>query len=168
MTVKFKYRYLIPMYLIVFLLQCTVLPQFDLFSCTPNLLLCLTVMVALRSESFMGVILGVCAGLVQDIFFGQMIGIAALCYFCLALLIMLTKYLVYKNSATSVLIIGAVSTITYSFLYWGISVIMGSTYHVWYMVKMLPQLLIYNSVVFLIMHVLIRRQERKYPEDKFM
>jgi len=156
------------MYLVVFFLQSTILPRFGLFSCTPNLLLCLTVMTALRSEGYVGLIMGVAVGLVQDIFYGPMIGIAALCYFCVALVILMTKYLVYRNSAASVLIVGAVSTMTYSFMYWGISVIMGSGHHLMYMVKTLPQLLIYNSVVFFIMHVLIRRQERKYPEDRFM
>ena len=165
---KFKYRFIIPLYLVVFFLQSTIFPQFALFSCTPNLLLCLTVMVSLRSEGYMGLVMGVAIGLVQDIFFGQMIGIAALCYYCLALLILLTKHLIYKNSVASVLFIGAISTVGYSFLYWGISAIMGSSYHLLYMAKMLPQLLIYNSVVILIMHVLIRRQEHKYPEDRYV
>lgn len=165
---KLKYRYIIPVYLVTFFLQSTVFPQFSLFSCTPNLLLCLTVTVALRSEGYMGLIMGVIAGLLQDIFFGQMIGIAALCYFFLTLTIMLTRHLVYKNSAASILIVGAVSMVAYSFMYWGISVLMGSGHHLLYMAKTLPQLLIYNSVVFLILHVFFCRQERKYPEDRFV
>lgn len=156
------------MYLFLFLLQCTVFPQFDLFSCTPNLILCMTVLIALRSESFMGLSLGIVMGLLQDLFFGQMIGIAALCYFGLALAIMATKHLTYKYSAASVVIFGVISTLVYSFGYWGISAIMGSGYHLWYMIKSLPQLLVYNAFVLVCMHVLLRRQERKYPEDRFM
>lgn len=165
---KFKYRYIIPMYLAVFLIQSTILPRFALFSCTPNLILCLTVMTALRSKGYMGLIMGVSMGLIQDIFYGPMAGIAALCYFSVALVIMAAKYLVYRNSAASVLVAGAVSTLMYSFMYWGISVIMGSGHHLMYMLKTLPQLVIYNSVVFFIMHILICRQERKYPEDRFI
>ena len=165
---KLKYRFVIPLYLFLFLLQCTVLPQFDLFSCTPNLMLCLTVLLALRNDSFMGMGIGFAAGLLQDMFFGERIGIAALCYFGLTLVIMLTKQFTYKNSTTSVMIFGAVSTVMYSFLYWVLSWIMGSGYHILYMVKMLPQLLIYNCFVLLLMHFILHKQEKKYPEDRFM
>lgn len=159
---------MIPLYLILFLLQCTVFPQFDLFSCTPNLILCLTVLITLKDDGFTGLILGIGSGLLMDMFFGQMIGISALCYFGLTLLIMVTKSLTYKSSTTSVLIFGLASTVLYSLMYWGISSIMGSGYHLWYMLKMLPQLLIYNSIVIFVMHVVMRRQERMYPEDRFM
>jgi len=166
--VKLKLRFMIPMYLFLFLLQCTILPQFDLFSCTPNLILCLTVLIALRDESFLGMGMGIAAGLLQDMFFGQMIGIAALCYFGLTLMIMLTKHLTYKNSGVSVLVFGVICTILYSFLYWGISRIMGSGHHILYMVKMLPQLIIYNGIVLFLMHLTMHHQERKYPEDRFL
>ena len=165
---KYKLRFIIPIYLFLFLLQCTILPQFDLFSCTPNLILCITVLLALRTENFLGMGMGIAAGLLQDMFFGQMIGIAALCYFGLTLIIMVTKHLTYKNSAVSVLIFGAVCTVLYSLLYWVLSVIMGSGYHIWYMIKMLPQLVIYNGIVLFLMHLIMHRQERKYPEDRFM
>ena len=165
---KLKLRFIIPIYLLLFLLQCTIFPQFDLFSCTPNLILCITVLLALRSDSYLGMAMGIAAGLLQDMFFGQMIGIAALCYFAMTLLIMMTKHLTYKSSGISVLIFGSVCTIVYSFLYWGISVIMGSGYHIWYMMKMLPQLLIYNGIVLFLMHLVMHHQERKYPEDRFM
>ena len=52
-----------------------------------------------------------------------------------------------KNSGVSVLIFSAICTVLYSFLYWGISRIMGSGHHIWYMAKMLPQLVIYNGIV---------------------
>ena len=165
---KLKLRFIIPIYLFLFLLQCTILPQFDLFSCTPNLILCLTVLIALRDESFLGMGIGIGAGLLQDMFFGQMMGIAALCYFGLTLMIMLTKHLTYKNSGVSVLIFSAICTVLYSFLYWGISRIMGSGHHIWYMAKMLPQLVIYNGIVIFLMHMIMHYQERKYPEDRFL
>ncbi len=165
---RLKLRFIIPIYLVLFLLQCTVLPQFDLFSCTPNLLLCFTVLLALRDDNFLGMGMGIAVGLLQDMFFGQMIGIAALCYFGLTLLIILTKHLTYKNSAVSVLIFGATCTVLYSFMYWGISAIMGSGHHIWYMVKMLPQLVIYNAIVLFLMHLVMHYQEKKYPEDRFV
>ncbi|MBR2001257.1 MAG: hypothetical protein IJ994_03005, partial [Firmicutes bacterium] len=62
---RYKLRFIIPLYLFLFLLQCTILPQFDLFSCTPNLILCITVLLALRTENFLGMGMGIAAGLLQ-------------------------------------------------------------------------------------------------------
>lgn len=165
---RLKYRFIIPLYLAVFLLQTTVLPQLEFLYCTPNLLLCLTVLITFWEDGSMGMILGIAAGLLLDVCFGQLIGIASLCYFCITLGIMLTKHLMYRNSMLSVLFIGALSSAIYPSLYWGISVIMGSSYHFFYMAKTLPFLLLYNSIVVLIVNLFFQKRMRRYPEDRYM
>ena len=165
---KLKYRYMIPLYIAAFLLQTAVLPQLALPVCTPNLLLCLLIMTSFWEEGYMGAVLGIASGIVQDMCFGHMIGIAALCYYAVALGVMAVRHFLFRSSLLSSLLVVLLSTAAYSFLYWGISVIMGSSYRLFYMAETLPFLLLYNGAVSMVLYFIFRSRARRYPEDWYL
>ena len=73
----------IVMFLLVFLsfiLQCTVLQAISIASISPNLLLVLTVSLALMRGKREGMFVGFISGLLTDLFFGRELGFYALLY----------------------------------------------------------------------------------------
>ena len=87
---------LILIYAAAFLLQCTVFNAVAIFGVTPNIVLVLTVIYSFFFEKLDGLVIGVIFGIIQDIFFGQVIGISALIYLLIGLLLKLVRTGVYR------------------------------------------------------------------------
>lgn len=66
--------------LLFFLLQSTVMPAFALAGTVPDLLLILVITVAYTRGRISGMLTGLCAGLLTDLFFNDIIGVCALFY----------------------------------------------------------------------------------------
>ena len=86
------------LYLVSFLLQCTVLNALAVFGTTPNILLVLTIIYSFFFKGYDGIVFSVLFGLVQDMFFGQVIGISPLIYFAAGMLLKLIRSGVYRDN----------------------------------------------------------------------
>ena len=62
-------------YTVSFLLQCTVLNTVAVFGITPNILLVLTIVYSFFFQKMDGIVFSILFGLIQDMFFGQVVGI---------------------------------------------------------------------------------------------
>ncbi|MCG8482523.1 MAG: rod shape-determining protein MreD, partial [Clostridia bacterium] len=57
-------------------------------------------------------------GLLQDIFFGEIIGVAAFIYFTIGIVVNDIKGYIYKDTVLSSILITAISVTYYHFAYW--------------------------------------------------
>ncbi len=162
-----KLRYMFLIFLGAFLIQSTLLNQLSLFGVTPNLMLCLVMLFSFWFEGYGAMSMGILFGLLQDLCFGKLMGIAAICYFLLSLGIWLTKHLLYRDNILSVFFLTLVGTCAYELMYWALHVTMGGTAHILYMLSILPLLIIYNCIVTIGIHLIFGRRLVRFPGDRY-
>lgn len=98
--------------------QSSILPYFTLFGFIPNTGLVLIVIIALRQGKYYGGFFGLALGFVQDILFGQVVGVNALIFFILGYVVgMIQDVLDIENIAIPMLS-SAMSTIFYNFSFY--------------------------------------------------
>ena len=93
-----KFRYSFLTFLIAFILQTTVMNHFGIFQMSPNLILCLVVIYSFLYQGFNGIINGILFGLLLDVCFAEIIGVAALSNFIVALICIELKRYLNKDS----------------------------------------------------------------------
>lgn len=163
-----RYRYSFLIFFIAFILQTTVMNYFRVFQMSPNLILCLVVIFSFLYEGYHGIFLGLVFGFVSDICFAEIIGIAAICNFSVALICIGLKRYLYKDSRISVSIVSVVGTIVYALLYWSISRMLGTSADFLYVLEKQAVLLIYHIIVVLAVYQAVSRSVIKHRGDRYM
>ena len=130
------------------------------FGVTPNILLVLTIIYSFFFERIDGLIISVIFGIVQDLFFGQVIGISALIYLLIGILLKLVRTVVYRDNKILLLLVVALSTLTYTAAYWLLNDMMlqGSMSLV-YSLKRVPVSIVWNYVILLVLLPLARKRK---------
>jgi rod shape-determining protein MreD len=163
-----KYRYSFLLFLAMFLLQSTIMNHFAVLHMAPNLILCLVVIFSFLYEGYHAIIFGILFGLIIDVCFGEIIGVASLSFFAVALTCLEMKRYLYKDSRISVMIVTTVGSAVYSLFFWGIYRMLGSAFEFIYILKMEGVVLAYNIVVTLIIYQLVSRSVIKHRGDRYM
>lgn len=83
-------------YTVSFLLQCTVLNTVAVFGITPNILLVLTIVYSFFFQKMDGIVFSILFGLIQDMFFGQVVGISPLIYFAVGMLLKMVRSVFFR------------------------------------------------------------------------
>ncbi|MDD2189941.1 MAG: rod shape-determining protein MreD [Eubacteriales bacterium] len=163
-----KYRYSLLSFLIAFILQTTVMNHFSIFQMSPNLILCLVVVYSFLYQGYHGIINGILFGLIVDVCFAEVIGIAALSNFIVSLICIELKRYLNKDSLISVVIASSVGTMAYSLLYWSIYKMLGNDYDLMYVMGKEAVLLIYHILVIAIIYQIISHSIIKHHGDRYM
>lgn len=135
---------------------------------SPNLVLCLVVIFSFLYEGYHGIIFGILFGLFSDICYAEIIGIASISYFAIALIIIEMKRYLYKDSVISVLIVSSIGTAVYALLYWSIYKMLGIGFQFLYVMEKEAVLLIYHIVITLIIYHFVSRSVIKHRGDRYM
>ncbi len=163
-----KYGHSFLLFLAAFLLQSTVLNHLSFFGVTPNLVLCLVIVLTFLYEGYAGIAGGILFGLLQDLCFSEIIGIASFSYFIIGLSILYVKNLLYQDNVLSILFITISSTLSYCFIYWAVFFLFNGHYHFLYMIKILPISIIYNNIFTISYYIIIGKQLEKNPKDRYV
>jgi len=118
-----------------FILQTTLFHFFEIFGVIPNTTLVLVIIISFLYEEYYGVVYGVLFGLVQDIFFGQIIGVAAFVYFTAGLIIYEMKRYIYKDTLFTPAIITFLGVTYYHLAYWVFMSFFNTDFGFFYMIK---------------------------------
>lgn len=141
---------LVLIYTAAFLLQCTVLNTIAVLGVTPNIMLMMTVVYSFFFKKMDGLTIGVIFGILQDMLFGQIIGISALIYLILGMLLKLMRTVVFKDNRILLLVVVIFSTLFYALAYWLFSCIMLQTdLSLLYSLKRVPISIVMNFIVLL-------------------
>ncbi|MCL1923984.1 MAG: rod shape-determining protein MreD [Defluviitaleaceae bacterium] len=101
-----------------FILQSTLFQNISIFGITPNTAIIIIVAFAIMRQELEGAIIGFFVGLLQDIFFGNVIGLTALVYMFIGFLSGKPfKEFYLENYILPIILVG-VFTIFYNFLYY--------------------------------------------------
>ncbi len=163
-----KYRYGFAVFLIAFIIQTTLLQHIAIWGIAPNLLLMLVVAFSFLFDEKHGLIYGLVFGLLQDLFFSQVIGISALCYFLIALSVGAIKRYLYRDNVLSVVFIAIGGTLGYNILYWSLSKLFEGVHGFLYMMARQPFSIVLNMLLLFAIYWIIVRKVIKYRGFKYM
>lgn len=104
--------------LINIIFQSSILPYFTMLKYFPNTGLVLIILVALRKGKYYGAFFGLALGLIQDILFGQVIGVNALIYFLLGYIVGLIQRVVVVENIFIPILSSILATIYYNFSFY--------------------------------------------------
>lgn len=148
-----------------FLLQCTVFPALSFNGIIPNLLIVLTSSYGFMRGKKSGLLIGFFSGLLQDIFFGEVIGFYAIIYMYLGYINGNFRKIFYPEDIKLPLALITVSDLIYSFLCYGLLFLLRSRFQLGYyfMHIILPET-VYTVAVTLILYPLILKTDGKLAE----
>ncbi|MDR7870276.1 MAG: rod shape-determining protein MreD [Tissierellaceae bacterium] len=106
--------------LINIIFQSTILPYLSLFGHIPNTGLIFVILVALRKGKYYGSFFGLALGLIQDILFGQAVGVNALIFFVIGYLIGMIQDVLDVENVVIPILSSAICTILYNFSFYTI------------------------------------------------
>ena len=162
-----KYKFSFLFFLIAFILQSTVFNHFGIFGMSPNLVLCMVVIFSFLYEGYHGIIYALLFGLIIDICYAEVIGIASIGLFSVALVCGELKRYLYKESMVSVTIVSLVTTTVYALIYWGIYRMLGRAFDFLYVMEKEAILLGYHVLVTLIIYHFVSKNF-KHRSDRYM
>lgn len=120
------YRFAFLLFFVGFLLQSTVMRHLAIFGYSPNLLLCLVVVLSFLLPDETAIVLGVIFGFLQDVLFSEIVGVTALAFLLIAALVRELKRYLYREHLLSLVSIALIGTILHAFVVWGVMVMFGS------------------------------------------
>ncbi len=152
-------------FFVAFIFQTTIFSQLEFFGVSPNIILCLIVVMGFLYDNLDTFLWAIIFGLLQDIYFSQVIGISAFCCFLLALGIYVVKDFVNRENAISALgmVIGA--TVIYQGIYWFMGRIFGSIYGITPLLQTIVPLILYHIVIVIILYNIFIRKVVKHRND---
>jgi rod shape-determining protein MreD len=142
--------------------------HFRIFQVSPNLVLCLVVIFSFLYEGYHCIFFGLLFGFITDFCFAQIIGVASVCYFAIALICIGMKRYLYKDSMISVTIVSAVGTAVYALGYWSIYRMLGIHSDFIYVMEKEAVLLIYHIVITLAVYQIVSRSVIRHRGDRYM
>lgn len=161
-----KYPYAILIFFFTFIIQTTVLHNIAIMGYSPNLLLCLVVVFTFLYKEKYGLILGVLFGLLLDLTCGQFVGISALAFLSVHIVVSFLKNFLNQEHLLPDMVLSLIGTVIYYLVYWALYALMGSPYSIVHVLISIAVLMIYNLLPTVIFHLLLVRGIIKHRRDK--
>ncbi len=155
-------------FFIAFIFQTTIFSQMGFLGASPNIILCLIVVMGFLYDNVDTFVWAIVFGLLQDIYFSQVIGISATCCFLLALGIYVVKDFVNRENIIPAVGMVAGGTVLYQLLYWFLGIIFGSAYGMLPLLQAIAPLILYHMIIVIILYnIFIRRVVKHRSDNKF-
>jgi rod shape-determining protein MreD len=162
-----KIRIAATIFTAVFLIQGTLLNAFEVYSTTPNLILCLMIALTFFYENEDAIYFAIVFGFVSDICYSNIVGISSLGYLTVGFLIVNFRSVLNKENILSHLILGALGTFTFNIICWaGVNVAINQSNFI-YVLLFQPFYIIYNLIIIVIIYYILINKVIKYRSDRY-
>lgn len=163
-----KYRKAGLVCLAAFLIQTSLLNLLGVAGHTPNLLLCMVVVLSFLYENELyGLIFSAGFGLLYDICFGTVAGSTAISLVIVSVFILLVREFANIENIVNMWVVAALSILLYYVSNWGLLHIAGNPIGLLYVLKNLPIVFAYSFVVITIAYIILIRKAVKHRRDRY-
>ena len=139
-----------------FIFQSTLFQHFRVFDVLPNTTLILIVVFSILWGKNKGAVIGLIAGLVQDIVLGSTVGANALIYMLIGISIGRLENSIFKDNSLTPLFFTTLSTIAYHLLFYFIMYITNTQFNFFQLLKQIIVVeTIYNAIISIFIYKLI-------------
>ena len=154
--------------LAAFFIQTSLLNLISIAGCTPNLILCMVVVLSFLYENEMyGVVFGAVFGLLYDICYSSVIGPTAISLVLVAILILVLREYANIENIVNMWVISAVSIVLYYGMNWGLFHMAGNPIGFVYVIKALPGVFLYSFTVVTLIYLILIRKAVKHRRDRY-
>lgn len=154
--------------LAAFLVQASLLNLVSIAGYTPNLLLCMVVVLSFLYENELyGLVFGAAFGLLYDICFGVVAGPTAISLVVVSVFILFVREFANIENIVNMWVVAAVSILLYYVTDWGLFHIAGDPIGILYVLKNLPIVFAYSFVVITIAYCILLRKAVKHRRDRY-
>ena len=160
-----RYYYAIPIFLLAFILQTTVMWRLPILGYSPNLLLCMVIVFSFIYDVRYGLVLGVVFGLVLDIFTSQYLSINAISFVVVFLIVRLFRGIFNHESFILDMAMAIIATPVHVMIVWSINRIMGVPVDVIFALRSILPLIVTNFFLVGILHFIFVRTVIKFKQD---
>jgi rod shape-determining protein MreD len=161
-----RYYVAVPIFLLAFLIQTTVLWKLPVFGWSPNLLLCLVVIFTFLYEERYGLVLGAIFGVLLDAATSTLIGPQALAFVTVYIIVSLLRNTFnHEKLIPDVLMVLAATPVNLG-LVWLLSHICGVPGNFIFVLRALLPLLLMHAVITAVLHPLFARSAIRHRGDR--
>lgn len=151
-----------------FIFQTTIFQYFEIFGVIPNTTLLLVLFFSFLFKEKFGIVYGVIFGILQDVFFGDIVGIAAFIYFTIGLLTYEMKSYVYKDTFFTPVIITLIGGTYYHLMYWLLMRLFASNINFLFILKNVYVIeIIYDVLIALVIYKLLFKRIFDYDYRRY-
>jgi len=155
-------------YVIAFLVQLSLLNIFAIEGITPNLILCLTVVIIFVFENgFRSIPFGIITCLLLDICTGHYVGIGSLVIFATGIVVVWMRIHLNTDNVYPMIVTGAIATLLYGILYWIVLTITQVNYSFIFMIKYQIFFILYNVVTTVIMFYIMNGSVSRFIRNRY-
>lgn len=162
-----KTRYVVFIFIAALAVQSTVLRYVAVNGVSPNLLLCLVIVFAFLYDEPYGIAFGAVFGVLLDLHFGMYVGISGISFMSAAVAMTLLKKYLNHELVLPAVVGGLIGSALNSVVYWGLYKIAGVPHTLAYILKMQPTVIIYNVVLVVILHLILRQGVIRHRKDLY-
>ena len=156
------------LFLAVFFAQTSLLNLISIAGYTPNLILCMVVVLSFLYENEMyGVVFGAVFGLLYDICYSSVIGATAISLVLVAILILVLREYANIENIVNMWVVSAVSIALYYGINWGLFHISGNPIGIVYVIKHLQVVFLYSLAVVTLIYLILIRKSVRYRRDRY-
>ena len=156
------------LFLAAFFIQTSLLNLISIAGCTPNLILCMVVVLSFLYENEMyGVVFGAVFGLLYDICYSSVIGPTAISLVLVAILILVLREYANIENIVNMWVISAVSIVLYYGMNWGLFHMAGNPIGFVYVIKALPGVFLYSCTGVTLIYLILIRKAVKHRRDRY-
>ncbi|MBQ4650254.1 MAG: rod shape-determining protein MreD [Firmicutes bacterium] len=155
-------------FLAAFLIQTSLLNVINIKGYTPNLTLCLVIVLSFMYEDEMyGVVFGALFGVLYDICYSSAVGAMPIALVVVAVFILIIREYANIENIINLWVVSAVSIVGYYVLNWLLCFISGNPIGIVFALRDLPWTGLYSMVVITIMYLVLIRKVVKHRKDRY-
>lgn len=155
-------------FLFAFLIQTSLLNVITIKGYTPNLMLCLVVVLSFLYEDEMyGVVYGALFGVLYDICYSGAIGPTPIALVVVAIFILIFREYANIENVINLWVVSIISIVLYYGLNWLLCFMSGNPIGIMYVLKDLPWTGLYSMVVITIIYLCLLRKVVKHRKDRY-
>lgn len=155
-------------FLVAFLMQTSVLNIVSIGGSTPNLLLCLVVMVSfLYEKELYGLFYGALFGIIYDVCYSYVVGPTAIALVLVAIVVILLRYYANVENSVSMLVVSLIAFIIYYILNWGLHLVAGNPMGLGYVLISSIGTIIYSLIVNFVIYKALIKNVIKHHKDRY-
>ena len=155
-------------FVVAFLIQASLLNMISIKGYTPNLLLCLVIVLSfLYEDGRYGIVFGAIFGLLYDICFSSVLGPTALALLTTSAVILVVREFANIENIVNLWIVSVLSLFIYYLVGWGLLHLGGNPQGFIYVLKRLPWTGLYSIAVITAVYSVLIRKVAKHRKDRY-
>ncbi|MDR1779088.1 MAG: rod shape-determining protein MreD [Clostridiales Family XIII bacterium] len=168
---RMHYYIAVPFFLLLYFLQTTLIWRLSAENFAPNLLLVATSVFSFLYNERYGLVLGVSFGLLLDITTSPVLGVQALSFLLIFIMVRLFRLILNNEKLLPNVLMALLATPVGSLLYWAVGRMAGYPTHIKYVFETMPRLLLWHAILAAVLHLLFvktvirHRGDRKFESE---